>query len=132
MRRFLFPAVALALLTLLGCQRLNYEQTYSLDEGVAYQTAKFDAPRGDQRLTVTATSTKEPVNVFIVLAEDENEGIRAVSRRTNPKKVLGGQENAKEISFDATIPAKKEFILFVCTAKGARRITDVKISVKGR
>ena len=128
----LLTAMALALLILAGCQRLNYEHTFDLDGGIAYHRARFDAPRGDQKVTVTATSTKEPVTVFLVLADDEKEGERAADRRIKPEKALGGQENAKEISFEATIPAKKEFVVFLCTANGAGRITDVKLSVKGR
>ena len=63
---------------------------------------------------------------------DKAEAERAISRRINPQKALGGQENAKEISFEATVPAKKEFMVYIATAKGAGRTTDVKLSVKGR
>lgn len=128
MRRPLFAAVALALLLLVGCQRLNYEKTFTLD--APYWTASFDAPRGDQKVTVTATSTEEPINVFLILTEDTKEGERAAESQIKPEKALGARENSKEISFEATVPAKKEFTVFISLAKGARRKTDIKLSVK--
>jgi hypothetical protein len=131
MRRPLLAAVALALLILAGCKGLNYETTLTFDEKISYKTATVAAPRSEQKVTVTATSTKEPINVFVVLADDEKEGEHAAERRIKSEKALGGQENAKEISFEVTVPAKKEFIVFVSTAKGAGRVTEVKLSVKG-
>jgi len=132
MRRPFIAAVALVLLLLAGCQRLNYEKTVNLDSSTTYQTATFDGPRGDQKVTVTATSTKEPVNVFLILTDDLKEGERAALNRILPKKALGGQEGAKEISFEVTVPAKKEFTVFVGEAKRAGRSTEVNLSVKGR
>jgi hypothetical protein len=128
----LLAAVALALLTLGGCKRWSYESTLSFEKNDNFRKVTVDAPRSEQKVTVTATSTKEPINVFVVLAEDEKEGEQAADRRIKPEKALGGQANAKEISFEATIPAKKEFIVFVCTANGPGRETEVKLSVKER
>ena len=130
MRRLLSFAAALALLPV-GCQRLSFEKTYSLGS-THYWTAAFDAPRGEQKVTVTASSTKEPVNVFLILEEDLTEGEQAALNRVIPKKALGGQESAKEISFEVTVPAKKSFVVFIGEAKGFARGTDVKLSVKGR
>ena len=130
MRRPLLAAVALPLLILAGCQRLNYERDFTLDASTS-QTFTIAAPRGDQKLTVTATSSKEPIIVFVVLAEDKAAGDAAAANRIQPKKALGGQENAKEISFEATIPSGKEFIVYVRMGKNARGTTDVKLSVKG-
>src|SRR5262249_44796926 len=118
---------------------------------VSYREAEFGPPRGDQKLQIKATSDKEPVNVYVALAEDKEAIIPFLKRKRTPPKVLGSQENSKDISFEVTVPAGKAFIVFTNPGRdealsaqqqreaAARRqsggtglVTKVKLTVKGR
>lgn len=132
MHRLCFAVVTLAVLVLAGCQRLNRETTFTFTATIPYCEAAFDGPRDDQQLTVTATSTKEKINVYVILEGDREAVVNDLLNKTKPRKLLAGEENSRDISFETTVPAKKDFVVFVNTAKGAGSNTEVKLHVKGR
>ena len=132
MRRLAVCALAVLLLGPAGCQKLNFEKEADLG-GNAPSTLEyaFDAPSGEQTIIVKATAD-EPISVWVVPDDDKDTALLTVNGRQKPAKNLGGQEDKKEIDFEATIPAKKGFAVLVGQGKSMRKETTVKLSVKSK
>jgi hypothetical protein len=129
-------ALAWTLLGLAGCgQPLKVEKTVKLDPGY-YETYTFDAPRGEQKLTVTA-SADQPVSVWVFLADDlkvDKDTLNPVLDRAVAAKsgqaIAKAEEPQKEVSIEGTVPAKKEFRVLVKNT--GKESAEVKLTVKGK
>src|SRR4051794_34588667 len=93
---------AAACLFLAGCQKLNVERSYAMQEGQT-EALIVDAPKFKQKVDVTVTSTQAPVNAGIY---HETDGKPSGAP-------LASQKNAKEITLSADIEAKKGFLIQV-------------------
>lgn len=112
-----------------GCNRtLHYDKTVTLGPGDV-QSFSVDAPRGEQKVTVSFTSSKAPVNVFVALATNLENASKEVQNYKKPQAVLGALENAKEGSIDVVIPAKAAFGVIVA---GAIKDTEVQFKMNGK
>jgi hypothetical protein len=129
-RNFLNCVLASSLAVMLAsCNRsLRYEKTISLGPGDV-QSFEVDAPRGEQKVTVSFTSSKVPVNVFVALAASLQSASKDVQNFQKPQGVLGKLENAKEGSIDVVIPAKTGFGVIVA---GAKNDTEVQFKMAGK
>ena len=119
----------LLLLALAGCQPLNKEGTIAVSAGKG-MFLEIEAPRGEQKVQVTVTA---PVEVSAYLFVSKNK--EAVENATLGKTVkadllLNSKTNEKEIDFEATVPAKEPFTLYV-TTKSLTPV-DVKYKIVGR
>ena len=130
MRRLPLWALAGLLVVLAGCQKLNYEKEATLDRATPYLEYIFEGPQGEMKVNVKATAD-QPVTVSVVLDEDKESALATVVNGKKPAKALAGEEDKKEIDFEATIPSKKSFVVFVAPGKGTRSAT-VKLNVKGK
>jgi hypothetical protein len=126
LRRTLF---ALLLLVLPGCgQKLNYETTVDLDEGQV-QSILIDAPKSEQKVTVTVNSAGAPIDAYIVLDKDKEAGKQALLNRQKPPQSLAGKVKTQDATLEATVPANTGFALLV---GGASKNSRVSVKVTGR
>jgi len=131
MRRLPRGTLAVLLLVLAGCQRLNYEKETTLDPSTDPLEYTFDGPPGEAKVNVKVDSN-QPVNVWVVLEEDKDSALAVVLSTKKPAKALAGQENTKAADFEATIPAKKNFVVLVTHGKGMHGSANVRLNVKSK
>jgi hypothetical protein len=132
MRRSVRRAVAGLLVLLLGasgCQTLNKESTFELDARNSPMKIEVSAPSTDQKVTVTVTASL-PVSAFLCTKENAEQVENETFLVAGPKKdlLLGSKQKEKEFSFDATVPAKKPFVLMVT----ADKTTKVTVKIVGK
>src|SRR4051794_19039333 len=110
----LLGVATVAALSLTGCQKLSYEKTLTLTSGEV-QAFPIDAPRSQQKVTVSVTATGSPVNVHVVLESDHAAVMEALtnSKKVDPAKVLASKEKMDSGTVEATVPAKKGFSVLV-------------------
>jgi hypothetical protein len=117
--------LALALLLAAGCQRLDFENTYPL-EGFDAQEIGFSPPQYEQKVTVTVTTSPAvPVSAYLVKTSD----LDAMKKDPAAVQALGKQEKSETIKFDATVPAKTDYTIYLV---GTGKKTDAKVKVVGR
>src|SRR5258707_15426339 len=83
-----------------GCNKaLHFENTISMGPGDVREFS-VDAPRSEQKVTITFTSSKVPVSVYVTLANNLESASKAIQNYKTPEGILGKQENAKDGSID--------------------------------
>jgi hypothetical protein len=126
-RRGGFILTSLALLAVAGCQPFTYEKSHELATGIPLKL-EFDPPRGDQKVTVTVTAS-EKVSAYLYLKENEDKvegSILAKKLRTDL--LLGSETDKFNPTFEAIVPGRKYFKLYVASNKK----TEAKVKVTGR
>jgi hypothetical protein len=128
--RHLACFVVFGLLVLSGCgQPVNIEKTVTLDPAAAVGPIVLDGPKGDQKITVEFTSSEAPVDVHVILGSDEN-AIRDELQRAKPKvEPLASQTKSKAGTLTATIPAGKDYGVYL---NNAMKKTTVTLKLTGR
>ena len=119
--------LGLLVVTAAGCQRVNYEKTYTIEPG-EMKSILFDAPRYGQEVTVQVSSPGAPVSVYLVKAADEDAAHRAASRGGGSD-VLAGKEKAEDISLKATVPAKTAYAVVL---EAQTKKAEARVKVNGR
>jgi hypothetical protein len=118
-----------ALLLLPGCgQKLNYETTVKLRAGEV-QAQMVDAPRREQTVRVTATSSGSPIDAYLVLDKDKEAAKEALLDGKKPAAFLAGQTKTRDAILEATIPANSDFTIVL---GGATKDSQVKVRATGR
>jgi hypothetical protein len=104
--------------------------------GLVHDPIIFSAPAYEQKVTVTIEPKSAPVSAYLIKSSDEKAVVVALLREKQPAPslLLGGRAApnkgpAKAYSFDATVPAKTEYILLI---KGGLKSTEVKVKVVGK
>lgn len=120
--------LAPALLLTAGCQRLNFEHAVKLEPGDV-RGFPVDAPRGEQKVAVEVRAADAPVDVYVVLAEDENDPLNRLLSGRAPENVLASKKQVKETTLEATVPAKKKFSVLLANAP---KTTSVALKIAGR
>jgi hypothetical protein len=129
MRTIRFALSAL-ILALVGCQqRLSIEKTVSLEPSAIAAPALVDGPKSDQKIKVEFSSTDSPVNVFVILGKDENVILRELERATPKVDAVASKSGAKDGVLEATIPAGKDYGVYL---NGAAKKTQVTVKVKSQ
>ena len=119
--------LTLVTLSLTGCNsRLRYEKTLTMGPG-DIKPFPVEAPRREQKVIVTFTSDKSPVDVYVTL--DPDAATKKIEDYKAPSNILAKQLKATEGSIEAVIPAKKSFGAIVA---GAIRDTKVQIKMEGK
>ena len=131
MRRPALVTLGVLLVAQAGCSKLNYEKTFTLDSPQDHWEAEFPSASGARKVQVTA-SAPSAINVCVVLIEDKADAEEALRRGTKPGKMVEGQENTKDVDFEAAIPAKKAFLVLASTPKGTKGKVEVKLLVKSK
>jgi hypothetical protein len=127
-RQFCLVTICLAL-TLTGCNKaLNHQKTIAIGPG-EIKSFTVDAPRQNQKVTVTFKSSVTPVNVYIVLEKDFEVATKLIQSDSKHGPFLNKLENSKEGSVSADIPAKAEFGVMVA---GAVKDTSVEVKLTSK
>ena len=127
--------LAVALLALAGCQKLNYSNTPEIKLGEVW-SASFSAPTYEQKVHVSIEPENCSVSAYLVKESDAQaiEEALSANREPDPRKILAGKtfkrtDSRQDYNFDATVPAKTPYRLFI---NGGARSTKVKIKVVGQ
>jgi hypothetical protein len=124
--------VALLLVTSAGCQKpLNYAKTFHIEPGDV-QMFPIDAPRREQTIKVSASTSGVLVDVYVIADEDVGAAQQALQSLKKPAKVLGRSEMsstkldskpAPTNVLETTIPAGTAFTVLITGAKKASEVT---------
>lgn len=110
--------LAASLLLFAGCQKLSDERTMQLEPGDEKELT-IDAPKNDQKVTVSVSSPGTPVSVYMALQKDAKAG-----------KPLASKEKVENDSIEATIPGGNAFV--VTLTNQGRKPASVKVKISGK
>jgi len=113
-----------------GCQRLNDERTVTLDGSEAYKLVEYDAPRSEQKVTVTVSSPGTPISAYLVTEGDKAGAMDALLQDRAPASALDRKEKSEAIPLQGTVPAKTAFALLLKGTPGKK--AEVKVKTVGR
>jgi hypothetical protein len=99
-----------------------------LDAGEV-QSLSVEPPKRDQKVSVTATSSSSPIDVYLVLDKDKEAGKQALLDGKKPAASLARKAKTQDATLEATIPANTGFAVLL---GGAGKSSQVKIKVTGR
>ena len=121
-----------------GCQKpLNFAKKFHIEPG-DMQMFPIDAPRGEQKIKVSASTPGVLLDVYVIADEDVAAAQQALQSLKKPTKVIGRSEmsSTKPDSkaettnvLETTIPAKTPFTVLVT---GARKACEVTLEISGR
>lgn len=121
--------LAILFLALPGCgQKLDYESTLELNAGEV-QSLAVDAPRREQKVSVTVTSSASPIDVYVVLEKDKEAAKQALLDGKQPAESLARKVKTQDATLEATIPANTKFTILL---GGASKSSQAKVKVTGR
>jgi hypothetical protein len=133
MRRIAGASLGLVMVVLLaGCQRLNYEKDHTV-KATGPTVLEFDAPRYEQKLTVTIRPSNAACSAYIGKQDDQSAIENALNAGKEPAaSMLFGSRSSKgktpeEYSFDATVPAKVPYVLLLRTEGFKDNLVNVKV-----
>lgn len=124
----LFSAI---LLSQIGCQKLDYKKTFTVDGGSVH-SINIDPPTRDQNVTVAAKAEGGTIDVYLVLESDMDSVQRSLENGTkvDESKVVKSQKNSNDVSFEGKVPAKKGYGILITTAEGKK--AEVTLNVKAK
>lgn len=109
--------------------QLNYERTLELDSGTV-RSIILDALSGEIKATIVVRSPGVPVHVYVVLEKDREAAEESVLRGKKPEKLLASKEKTEEVTLQATIPAKTEFVVLLACAGKQKAEVKLKVTAK--
>ena len=120
MRRLFGSAL---LLLIAGCaQQVSVDKTVEVEPGLNRAPILVDAPKKEQKVKLEFTADN-PVDVRIVLGKDEKVILRELEK-PNPKvEALATEKAAKSGVLEATIPAGKDYGVYVTNAVKKTSVT---------
>jgi hypothetical protein len=125
--------IAACLVLAAGCSKVNLEKSAALEPG-DFKAVTIDAPRGEQKVSVSVTSTGAPIDVYVALEGDPDAALKLAEdlARGNkpPASVIAGKQKATEATLDAVIPARKSYSVLL--VNGSTKKADVKIKIAGK
>jgi hypothetical protein len=113
-----------------GCMRqsFSYGKSVWVDPADAYQEVIVEAPTSSQNVTVEISSDTVPVNVYLVLAKDEQAAQQSLSAGKAPANVLDQKQKVQTATLSATIPAQNGYMVLVSPTGGKKTMVQVKIT----
>jgi hypothetical protein len=121
--------LSLLLVIMAGCgQRLAVDKTVTVEPGEVKGAAIIDAPKAEQKIEVTYSSAESPINVYVILSGDANAVANQLEKGA-PKDVVASKEKSKRDTLEATIPAGKEYGVYM---SGALKKTEVMLKIKSQ
>jgi hypothetical protein len=127
-RAFLICALSVGMLALTGCQRLNVEKTVTIDPTAVYALI-VPAPSYEQKVTVHISSPGVPVTAYLVRESEQAAAQAKLESEKTPASSFAGKEKSEDITLEATIPAKTEYVLLI---RSGSKKTEVKVKLTGR
>jgi len=123
------PLIGSLLLVVVGCaQQVNVEKTVDVDAGLNSAPIVVDGPKKDQKIKVEFTADN-PVDVQVILGKDEDAILRELEKATPKVEALAGEKKAKSGALEATIPAGKDYGVYVTNAT---KKTSVTVKLKSQ
>ncbi|CAN5438669.1 hypothetical protein BH10PLA2_BH10PLA2_09750 [soil metagenome] len=121
--------VACLVLTTAGCnRRLNFERSLTMGPGDV-RSFSVEAPRVQQKVTITFSSSEVPVDVYVALEKDIEAASSALQNYKAPQGILASQMKARQGSVDVTIPARTAYGVIVA---GSTKDTTVQVKMTGK
>jgi predicted component of type VI protein secretion system len=117
------------LLPLAGCQRLNFEKTYTV-EPTAFQQIELSPPRYQQKLTVEVKSPDSPVSVYVIKLADKDRAEQALYKDKAPEGALASKEKSENVTVETTIPAGTEVAVLIKNV--GKKSSQVSVKITGR
>jgi hypothetical protein len=125
--------IAACLVLAAGCGKVNLEKSATLEPG-DFKAITIDAPRSEQKVSVSATSTGAPIDVYIALEGDPDTALKLAEDLARgskpPASVIASKQKATEATFDAVIPARKGYSVLL--VNGSTKKADVNIKIAGK
>jgi hypothetical protein len=117
----------LAVVVLAGCSKIHEQRAFVVPPQGG-NTLTITAPVSEQKITVVLSSD-QPVNVWILLEKDVPSGDKDTFDPDAQMKsgVLAKEKNAKDVTLQATIPAKEKFQVYVNNTGSKQANVTVKI-----
>ena len=101
----------LAVIAMAGCSKVHDQRSFTVEGGSSH-SLMISAPVSEQKVKVVVTSDK-PINVWIVLEKD----VPGAKEEFDPETILSGilakEKNTKEVTLEATIPAKENYRVYI-------------------
>jgi hypothetical protein len=118
-----------------GCQKVTFNKTMSLQPGEVQQAASISPPTYAQKVTVTITPKDGPVGAYLCKSSDD-EAVRQALDQIKQEPAAGlllaskptGQA-AEVVTLEASVPAKTGYSLWL---RGGSKSTEVKIDLVGK
>ena len=116
-----------AVLLLAGCSKIHETRSFTLDS-FAGNTLSISAPLSEQKVKVAVTAD-QPVNVWILLEKDLPPGGKDDfdPDKTMKSGILASEKNTKDVTLNATIPAKEKYQIYVQNPGGKTDSVTVKV-----
>lgn len=116
-----------AIVLLAGCSKIHESRAFTL-ESFAGNTLSISAPLSEQKVKVAVTSD-QPVNVWILLEKDVPSGGKDEFDPDKSMKsgILATEKNAKDVTLNATIPAKEKYQIYVNNPGNKTASVTVKV-----
>ena len=127
-RPMILVLLGLALLVPVGCQKVDYQHTISMEAGDIKSTT-ITAPQREQHVRVAVDSSASPVDVYIVLEKDRQQAIEALNKDKPLAQALASKKRVRNDTLEATIPAKNEYAVVLTGAGGP---TAVQLHITAR
>ena len=117
----------LAVVLLAGCSKIHEQRSFTL-EPLAGNTLSISAPLSEQKVKVAVTSD-QPVNVWVLLEKDLPEGTKDDFDPDKRMKsgVLAKEKNTKDVTLNASVPAKEKYQIYVTNPGGKAASVTVKV-----
>ena len=102
-----------AVVLLAGCSKIHESRSFNV-EPRGGNTLSISAPLSEQKVKVAVTSD-QPVNVWVLLEKDLPTGNKEDFDPDKDMKsgVLAKEKNTKDVTLNATIPAKEKYQIYV-------------------
>ncbi len=120
--------ILLAAMAGCGGQRLAVDKLVDLEPGEVKGAAIIDAPKNEQKIEVVYSSGESPINIYVILSGDVNV-VASQLEKGAPKDVVASKEKSKRDTLEATIPAGKDYGIYM---SGALKKTQVMLKVKSQ
>ena len=116
-----------ALVLLAGCSKIHESRSFNV-EPRGGNTLSISAPLSEQKVKVAVTSD-QPVNVWVLLEKDLPTGNKDDFDPDKAMKsgVLAKEKNTKDVTLNATIPAKEKYQIYVTNPGNKTASVTVKV-----
>jgi len=116
-----------AIFAVVGCSKVHEQRSFTLEQR-AGNMLSISAPLSEQKVAV-AVASDLPVDVWILLEKDVPAGEKDYFNPDEKMKtgILAKEKNTKEVTLQATIPAKEKYQIYVSNPGTKTATVTVKV-----